>query len=104
MSSLQNINSATLGVSMPEVTLPDGSKVQTGTVGALLVNIKAYNQAHARQDKSAMGQLEPVMKAAVPLLSKVGMFDLFSAEEWIRGDNEGRKLVGQAYLDYQKER
>lgn len=50
-----------------------------------------------------MAQLESVMKAAVPLLSKVGMFELFSAEEWIQGDNEGRKFVGRAYLDYQKE-
>ncbi|KAK7222167.1 hypothetical protein V2G26_010170 [Clonostachys chloroleuca] len=102
MSSLQNINSATLGVSMPEITLPDGSKVQTGTVGALLANIKAYNQAHATHDTASMAQLEPAMKAAIPLLSKVGMFDLFSAEEWIRGDNEGRKFVGRAYLEYQK--
>ncbi|CAG9946895.1 unnamed protein product [Clonostachys rosea f. rosea IK726] len=103
MSSLQNINSATLGVAMPEITLPDGSKVQTGTVGALLVNIKGYNQAHATQDTTSMAQLEPAMKAAIPLLSKVGMFELFSAEEWIQGDNEGRKFVGRAYLDYQKE-
>ncbi|CAG9951016.1 unnamed protein product [Clonostachys rosea f. rosea IK726] len=66
MSSLQNINSATLGVAMPEITLPDGSKVQTGTVGALLVNIKGYNQAHATQDTTSMAQLEPAMKAAIP--------------------------------------
>lgn len=32
-SKLANLNSATLGAKMPEITLPDGSVVQTGTVG-----------------------------------------------------------------------
>lgn len=32
-SKLANLNSATLGTNMPEITLPDGSVVQTGTVG-----------------------------------------------------------------------
>ena len=30
---LTALNSATLGAAMPEITLPDGSKVQTGTIG-----------------------------------------------------------------------
>jgi hypothetical protein len=30
---LAAINSAALGAKFPEITLPDGSKVQTGTVG-----------------------------------------------------------------------
>lgn len=42
--SLAALNSATLGTNMPVVTLPDGSKVQTGTVGALLINIREYNR------------------------------------------------------------
>lgn len=32
-SKLAALNSATLGAEMPQITLPDGSKVQTGTVG-----------------------------------------------------------------------
>jgi hypothetical protein len=32
-SKLADLNSATLGAKMPEITLPDGSVVQTGTVG-----------------------------------------------------------------------
>lgn len=32
------------GESLPEVALPDGTKIQTGTVGALLQNIKIYDR------------------------------------------------------------
>ena len=32
------------GENLPAVTLPDGSKVQTGTVGALIQNIKLYDR------------------------------------------------------------
>ncbi|EHA23126.1 hypothetical protein CBS63078_4679 [Aspergillus niger] len=98
-ADLVALNSSTLGTAMPEVTLPDGSKVQTGTVGALLVNIRAYNDAHAAGDKVKMDTLRMALRAAIPLLTKVGMFDLFPPEEWIQGDNEGRKLVGQMYLE-----
>ncbi|KAI0841198.1 hypothetical protein F5Y06DRAFT_293686 [Hypoxylon sp. FL0890] len=79
-SKLAALNSATLGAEMPQITLPDGSKVQTGTVGALLINIRAYNEAH-----------------------QVGMFDLFRPEEWIAGDNEGRKAVGKMYLEFKSQ-
>jgi hypothetical protein len=30
---LADLNSATLGAKMPEITLPDGTVVQTGTIG-----------------------------------------------------------------------
>lgn len=30
---LAALNSATMGAQFPEITMPDGSKVQTGTVG-----------------------------------------------------------------------
>ena len=33
-SKLAALNSATLGAEMPQITLPDGSKVQTGTMGS----------------------------------------------------------------------
>ena len=34
----------TEGNTLPVVTLPDGSKIQTGTVGGLTVNIKLYDR------------------------------------------------------------
>ncbi|KAI0900096.1 hypothetical protein F4806DRAFT_278167 [Annulohypoxylon nitens] len=102
-SKLAALNSATLGVEMPQITLPDGSKVQTGTMGALLINIRAYNEAHEAGDKEKMALLEESMRATLPLLEKVGMFGLFSPEEWIQGDNEGRKVVGKLYQQYKSE-
>ncbi|KAI0171569.1 hypothetical protein BJ166DRAFT_519064 [Pestalotiopsis sp. NC0098] len=98
-SKLANLNSATLGAKMPEITLPDGSVVQTGTVGALLINIKAYNEAHASGDEDKKAKLKEAMSATLPMLKKVGFFDLFTPEEWIQGDNEGRRVVGQLALE-----
>ncbi|PYH92072.1 hypothetical protein BO71DRAFT_432238 [Aspergillus ellipticus CBS 707.79] len=95
---LVTLNSSTLGTKMPEVTLPDGSKVQTGTVGALLINIRAYNKAYAAGDYAQMDTLQVALAAAVPLLKKVGMSELFRPEEWIQGDNKGRSLVGTIRL------
>ncbi|GAW27103.1 hypothetical protein SAMD00023353_7100080 [Rosellinia necatrix] len=99
-SSLSDVNSATLGAKFPEITLPDGSKVQTGTVGALLVNIRTYNVAHADGDAATTEALEASFRAALPLLDKVGLFDLFTPSDWIRGDNEGRKAVGRLYQEF----
>lgn len=39
------------------------------------------------------------MAATLPMLKKVGFFDLFTPEEWIQGDNEGRRVVGQLALE-----
>ncbi|KAI0388081.1 hypothetical protein F5Y04DRAFT_274933 [Hypomontagnella monticulosa] len=102
-SKLAALNSATLGAEMPQITLADGTKVQTGTVGALLVNIRSYNEAHKAGDKSKMAQLEEAMRATLPLLDRVGMFDLFRPEEWITGDNEGRKAVGRMYQEFKSQ-
>lgn len=44
--------------------------------------------------------LEEAMQATLPLLDKVGMFDLFLPEEWIQGNNEGRKAVGRMFLEF----
>ncbi|KAI1460370.1 hypothetical protein F4805DRAFT_391422 [Annulohypoxylon moriforme] len=96
-SKLAALNSATLGAEMPQITLPDGTKVQTGTMGALLINIRTYNEAYKAGDKDKLSQLEEAMRVTLPLLDKVGMFDLFPPEEWIQGDNEGRKVVGKLY-------
>ncbi|KAF2654204.1 hypothetical protein K491DRAFT_717377 [Lophiostoma macrostomum CBS 122681] len=99
--TLQNINSATLGAQMPIVTLPDGSKVQTGTVGALIVNIRTYNELIARgpnADEKTKTELEGKMAASLPLLKKAGMFGLFAPQEWVQGTSAGRKFVGELAL------
>ena len=42
-----------------------------------------------------MKDLERQIRAALPVLVKVGMFNLFSVEEWEAGKSEGRKMVGR---------
>jgi hypothetical protein len=60
--------------SMPVVTLPNGQKVQTGTVGALLVNIKSYDEimGKAPVDERRKQELEEKMSASLQLLKPVG--------------------------------
>lgn len=104
-TELARLNSATLGAEMPEVTLANGDKVQTGTVGALLRNISAYdeligqlnstNTEVRKQDLQAeVFKYESMLKAPLPLLQKVGLFSLFPPEEWVSGGSPGRKFVG----------
>lgn len=71
---LAAINSAALGAKFPEITLPDGSKAQTGTVGALLINIRTYNTALVAGDVAKAKALEESFKPALPLLDRVGAF------------------------------
>ncbi len=95
---LQAINNRTLGTDakeFPVITLPNGDKVPTGTVGALLVNIRAYDAGDAEQRKT----LEPAIRAAIPVLKNVGMFGLFAPDEWIKGGSPGRALVGKLALE-----
>ncbi|MFW2011435.1 DUF7709 family protein [Acinetobacter bereziniae] len=96
MSSIQNskqlssINQKIIqeGEVLPAVTLKDGTKVQTGTVATMLHNIDLYNQG-------LRGEVEQELILAIPTLIKVGLFDLFSPDEWISGDNLGRRFVGE---------
>ncbi|ENU25759.1 DUF7709 family protein [Acinetobacter modestus] len=76
------------GEVLPQVKLKDGSRVQTGTVATMLHNINLYNAG-------VRGAVEEELIFAVPTLFKVGMFDLFSADEWINGTNAGRRFVGK---------
>ena len=76
------------GEVLPQVKLKDGSRVQTGTVATMLHNINLYNAG-------VRGAVEEELMLAVPTLFKVGMFDLFSADEWINGTNAGRRFVGE---------
>lgn len=82
------------GQVLPSVQLKDGSRVQTGTVATMLHNIALYNAGER-------GQVERELELAVPTLVKVGLFELFTPDEWIQGDNPGRRFVGErakAYL------
>ncbi|KAJ5813980.1 uncharacterized protein N7503_000730 [Penicillium pulvis] len=100
--ALQETNNKTLGTAagtFPVITLPDGRKVPTGTVGALLVNIKAYDEG----DETIKAELEPAIQSAIPTLHKVGMFDLFAPEEWTSSRSLGRSLVGRLAHDYIRE-
>ncbi len=75
------------GESLPVVKLKDGSKIQTGTVGTMLHNITLYNRGER-------GRVEEELRLAVPTLFKLGLFDLFDPQEWVKGENPGRKFVG----------
>jgi hypothetical protein len=81
------------GESLPLVQLKDGSKVQTGTVATMLRNIELYNAGER-------GEIEKELEAAIPTVAKVGLFDLFPPEEWIAGNNQGRRLVGTLAAQY----
>ncbi|MGQ5522671.1 DUF7709 family protein [Chitinimonas sp. PSY-7] len=81
------------GQSLPTVQLKDGSRVQTGTVATMLYNVEQYNNG-------VRGEIEKELELSVPTLLKVGLFDLFSPEEWIAGDNAGRRFVGLKAKDY----
>lgn len=50
--SLGDVNNRLVahGESFPVVTLKDGSKVQTGTIGALVQNIKLYDRIAAGEE------------------------------------------------------
>ena len=97
-SQLAEVNRKILaeGENLPAVQLKDGSRVQTGTVAAMLCNIAAYNAG-------ARGDVEHELALAVPTLFKVGLFDLFSPEEWMGGNNPGRRLVGEMAQRYLQE-
>nr|ACD54774.1 hypothetical protein [Adineta vaga] len=88
------------GASLPAVQLKDGSTVQTGTVAAMLKNIQRFNNGENQEGDEARYELE----RCVPVLLKVGLFQLFTPDEWInnngRQDNPGRKFVGQLAKQY----
>jgi hypothetical protein len=84
------------GEILPTVKLKDGSTVQTGTVATMLFNIKQY-------DSGVRGDVERELALSIPTLFKVGLFDLFSPEEWINGQSRGRQLVGKLALKHLEE-
>ena len=86
------------GESLPAVRLKDGSRVQTGTVATMLHNIALYNLQTSTEEQRR--DIEQELLSAIPTLVKVGLFDLFSPDEWGAGDNPGRKFVGECAKAY----
>ncbi|KAJ9631211.1 hypothetical protein H2204_008296 [Knufia peltigerae] len=84
----------------PLVKMADGQTVPTGTVATLLFNIRAYDQLLKENTvddiskKAELEKLEGEIKDPVPLLINLGMFELFSPDEWCAG-GAGRQLVGR---------
>jgi hypothetical protein len=66
------------------------------TARALLVNIKAYDEGNEER----RAELEPAIKSAIPTLVNVGMFDLFTPQEWASESSPGRTLVGKLARSY----
>jgi hypothetical protein len=100
MSSLASVNNkiAGDGQSFPEIALADGTKVQTGTVGALLHNIRLYD-ALPEDATIEREELEKNLELAIPTLANVGFFGLFGPDEWLAGSSKGRRYVGQKAKD-----
>ncbi len=94
--ALATINEKILapGESLPSVQLMDGSRVQTGTVATMLHNV-------ARYDAGERGDVERELEMSIPTLFRVGLFELFKPEEWIREGGPGRRFLGEAALAYQ---
>lgn len=84
------------GETLPRVTLHDGSQLQTGTVAAMLHNVALYNAASA----DARGEIERELELAIPTLAQIGLFALFTPEEWCSGSNPGRQFVGRKAQEY----
>lgn len=96
---LQATNNKTLGTAagaFPIITLPDGRKVPTGTVGALLVNIKTYDES----DGAQRAAIKESMRSAIPTLFKVGMFDIFPPEDWVTSRSPGRSIIKELAEEY----
>lgn len=83
------------GEHLPSVVLSNGQRVQTGTVAAMLYNVKRYNAGER-------GAVEQELLAAIPTLVNAGLFDLFPVEEWLAGSNAGRAFVGRAAQEFSK--
>jgi hypothetical protein len=94
---------------MPVTTLGNGEKVQTGTVGALLRNISAYDDLVRRMEatgreqcgkdlRAEVDKYETMLKTPLPLLQKVGLFNLFSPAEWVNRKSPGRNYVGRCAI------
>lgn len=90
---LPSLNHASIKV----VTLSSGERVPTGTVAAFMKNLKAYEECAEAESSGKLSpeevqdkkkSIESEIRQSLPLLKKLGMFELFSVEEW--GSNTAR--------------
>ncbi|KAF2634686.1 hypothetical protein P280DRAFT_474465 [Massarina eburnea CBS 473.64] len=104
----QKSKTGTVGALIMNIALPsdengkkDSKKLQPDTINALIANIKAYDECmrkvgkDGRVDEKRKMVLEDLMSMSLPLLKKTGLFELFSPDDWIRGNSAGRKYVGE---------
>ncbi|MCL9780648.1 hypothetical protein M9194_04255 [Vibrio sp. S4M6] len=84
------------GESLPIVMFKDGTKLPTGTVATMIHNIDRYNSGE-RAD------VEQELELAIPVLYKLGLFDLFKPDEWLSQDNLGRNYIGKLAKTYANE-
>ncbi|KAF1949079.1 hypothetical protein CC80DRAFT_599202 [Byssothecium circinans] len=101
---MPNRKLGTVGALIMNVALPtrtsgksNRKKLQPDTIGALITNIKAYDETMSKPkvDGKRNQILEDVMAATLPLLKKTGLFELFTPDDWIKGTSAGRRYIGQ---------
>lgn len=80
----------------------ESAPVRKGTVAATLNNIALLNHLLAANSEKSRDEVQCIKEAVVellPSLRAVGVFDLFSIEEWIStNDQLGRIFVAVLYL------
>ncbi len=78
-----------------------------GTVAATVNNVFLLNQAllAPTPDASHIESLTQTMRALVPSLNVIGMFNFFSVDEWLSDNRQpGRILVAILYLQHSPEK
>ena len=115
-SGVLSINNRLLppGQAFQVVTLSSGERVPTGTVAAFLFNLKAYDDIYELQAGGSSGSsdlqeaqdslelqakkkdIEDDIRMSLPMLRKLGLFELFGVEEWgAGGAKPGRRFVAE---------
>lgn len=74
--------------------LENGNIVKAGTVATTLHCIDMYNKG----DRSI--SIIDKINESIPILINAGLFDLFTPNEWINCENQGRKYVGLKAKEY----
>ncbi|MBY0282298.1 MAG: hypothetical protein K2W94_09150 [Alphaproteobacteria bacterium] len=117
--SLGNIVNEETSPVTPETILPDGidksiiinpytnQKIEgrKGSVAAAIHNITLLNKLLNFEELTSkqlneLAHIETAMKEVIPVLAGVGIFDLFTINEWLNSnDQPGRVFVGLLYLE-----
>ncbi|MES2345128.1 MAG: hypothetical protein V4494_04230 [Chlamydiota bacterium] len=82
-------------------TTIDGVVARKGSIAATIANVRALNALmQEAQDSEALQEILLDQRALIPTLKVIGMFDLFSIDEWLDPTHgEGRAWVGVLYLE-----